>query len=790
MYNKINQWNRCRLISKRKTFIILITPNSLQWPFLGNILKRHVHIFTAGSLQMNNILRIFTKDWKSIGTNWVAAILLGGLIILPSLYAWFNIGASWDPYSQTDQLPVGIVNEDEGATIRDQDIEAGEELTNELKKNDQMEWHFTNRDHAMEKLRYGDYFAVIVIPEDFSKKLGSVIKDQPEKAEVEYYVNEKVNAIAPKITEKGASVIVDQITSNFVSVVNGTIFDLFNELGVEFEKDLSDIQQFEEYVFKLEENLPEINRLVSDAMSDSKDAEQVINKVQGLLPEAEQITKDGINTIDETTQFLNDAEDRLNKLAPQVEEDLTKAQQTAEDVNNFLNDLETSDLDISSIEANRGHINQQVDSSIQRINNVQSVLEQVKSLNKNNQNTGEGTSESEEPTQPKFSQEQKEEIDQAIKDLHAVKGQLEEIKGDSEQIATSLADKQEEIDKILSLLQKKSGQTADKIDSFLKEYNEKIEPKVLSEVANAKKTLSNARSTLKEAQTTIPEVERILSSTEENIGEGQDILAYMLNEYPYVNDKVNQLADRIREIQGETDMNEIIELLKNDPMAEQSFFAEPIVLNKNSLFPIQNYGTGMTPFYTVLSLWVGALLLVSILTTEATHIEEASNRQVYFGKLLTFISIGILQTLVVTFGDLFILRVDIVHPILFVIFGLGISFVFMLIVYTLVSVFGDVGKAMAIVFLVLQIAGSGGTYPVALLPEFFQRIHPFLPFSYAVDLMREAVGGIVWGRVKEDLFFLSIFASVFLVIGAFLKERLNKKTNELMKKSRKSGLFH
>ena len=762
--------------------------------FLGNYTSWRIHILTSRSLQMKNILRIFKKDWKGIGSNWVAAILLGGLIILPSLYAWFNIGASWDPYSQTDQLPVGIVNEDKGATIRDKEIDAGEELTKELKDNDSLEWHFSNREAAMDKLEYGDYFAVIVIPGDFSEKLGTVINDEPEKAEVEYYVNEKVNAIAPKITEKGASVIVDQITSNFVSVVNGTIFDVFNELGVEFEKDLSDIKQFEEYVFKLEENLPEINRLISDALSDSRDAENVINKVQGLLPEAQQITSEGISTIDETTQFLNESEDRLNKLAPQVEEDLTKAQQTAEDVNKFLSDLKSPDIDLSSVEEIRNQINQEVDDSVQRIDDVQVVLKQVKEASDNNENV-ESQEEGEESPQeraqePSANSQQQEVIDEAIADLDQVKEQLQTIKADSGQIGSTLADKQEEIDDILTTLQEKSGETADRIDSFLKEYKEDIEPRVLAEVASAKKTLSNARSTLKEAQTTIPEVERILSSTEENIGEGQDILAYMLNEYPYVNDKVNQLADRIREIQGETDINEIIDLLKNDPMAEQSFFAEPIVLSKNSLFPIQNYGTGMTPFYTVLSLWVGALLLVSLLTTEATGFEEASNRQVYFGKLLTFISIGFLQTLVVTSGDLFILNVDIVNPVLFVLFGLVISFVFMLMVYTLVAVFGDVGKAMAIVFLVLQIAGSGGTYPVALLPEFFQAIHPYLPFSYAVDLMREAVGGIVWARAKEDLFFLGIFSVVFLLIGAVLKEVIIKKTKYLMKKSRESGLFH
>ncbi len=740
---------------------------------------------------MKNSIKIFTKDWRSIGTNWVAAILLGGLIVLPSLYAWFNIGASWDPYSQTDQLPVGIVNEDRGATIRDEEIDVGGELVNELKGNHRLDWHFSDRAEAMDKLEYGDYFAVIVIPEDFSAKLGTVINDKPDKAEVKYYVNEKVNAIAPKITEKGASVIVDQITSNFVSIVDGTIFGLFNDLGVEFEKDLSDIKQFEEYVFKLEESLPEISNLISDAMSDSKDAQAVINKVQGLLPEAQQITSDGIHTIDETTLFLNEAEDRLNKLAPQVKEDLTKAQQTAEDVNEFLSTLNSPDVDLSSVEDIRNQINQQVDNSIQRIGDVQTVLNQVKDASPNSSQNDQSPESGDEANQnASINPQQKEEMKKAIADLDIVKKELQAIKSESEQIGASLSDKQQEIDDILSELEQKSGQTADDIASFLKEYNENIEPRVLSEVASAKNTLSNARSTLNEAKTTIPEVERILSSTEKNIGEGQDILAYMLNEYPYVNDKVNQLADRIREIQGKTDINGIIELLKNDPTAEQSFFAEPIVLNKKSLFPIQNYGTGMTPFYTVLSLWVGALLLVSLLTTEASLSEQFSNRQVYFGKLFTFVSIGILQTLVVTTGDLFILNVHIVNSLLFVLFGLMISFVFMAMVYTLVSVFGDVGKALAIVFLVLQIAGSGGTYPVALLPEFFQTIHPFLPFSYAVDLMREAVGGIVWERAKEDLIYLSIFALVFLLIGAFLKELLNKKTNQMMKKSRQSGLFH
>ncbi len=159
---------------------------------------------------------LYLNDIKNIEKNWVAAVLISGLILLPSLYAWLNIEASMNPYGQTDQIPIAIVNEDKGAVVRDQSIHAGNDIVATLKENKSTDWHFVSRETAMNKLKYGDYYyAAIIVPSNFSKKLGSVISDNPEKANVEYYVNEKLNAIAPKITEKGASIIVQQISNNF-----------------------------------------------------------------------------------------------------------------------------------------------------------------------------------------------------------------------------------------------------------------------------------------------------------------------------------------------------------------------------------------------------------------------------------------------------------------------------------------------------------------------------------------------------------------------------------------------
>ncbi|MBX9976068.1 YhgE/Pip domain-containing protein [Cytobacillus firmus] len=717
--------------------------------------------------------KVYKKDIRSIFTNWVAAVLIGGLTLLPSLYAWFNIEASWDPYSQTNQLPVGIVNEDVGAVVRDKDIHIGDDIVKELKKNDDMDWHFDDRKDAMDKVEYGDYFAVIVIPENFSQKLGTVIEDQPEKAKIEYYVNEKINAIAPKITEKGAGGIVDAVTSNFISTVNGTIFEKFNDLGLEIEKDLPDIKRFEEYVFQMEEKLPEIHSLLSSSLSDAENAKKMIDKAQALVPDAKRATGNGLQTINETMKFINAAENRLNAMEPQVQENLEKVQNMTVKVNDFISAVQSSDLNLDQGKEIGNQINEQIAGSLQNIEAIETVLKQLQESN-NEQGS---------------SQDQ-EQINQALEQLAALKQELQTIQENGQKVNAFLSDKQQEADELITRLQENSAAAAGRIDAFVKEYNENIRPAIKQEVASAKETLSNARNILTEIQSAMPEVEKILANTEGNLGEGEETLKHIIGEFPYVSEKINQLADRIRDIQGETDINEIIELLQNDPEAEKGFFEEPVLLNKNSLFPIQNYGTGMTPFYTVLAIWVGALLLISLLATDVHHPEDFTGKQIYFGKLLTFLSIGFAQALVVTIGDIFILGVDAAAPVWFILFGLVSSLVFILIVYTLVSVFGDVGKAMAIVLLVLQIAGAGGTYPTALLPEFFQTIHPFLPFSYAIDLMREAVGGIVWERVYKDLLILMVFGFIALLIGTFLKEPLSRKTKALMKKSKESGLFH
>lgn len=712
---------------------------------------------------MKKIFTLYKRDIHSIVTNIMSIVLIGGLIFLPSLYAWLNIKASWDPYAQTDQIPLGFVNEDVGATVRGEEIDVGKKLVDNLKKDTNFNWHFVDRKEAMEELEYGNYYAVIVVPEDFSETLGSVVKAEPEKATMEYYVNEKINAIAPKITDKGASVIVEEISSEFISTVNGIIFEMFNDIGLELEESIPEIELFEEYVFTLEEELPNIHDKLVEMDEQLTHASNMLDVANEKIPQAKEVTKKGLDAIQKTSTFLNEVEEKLKAISPALKEEVKEIEAVFKDVNEKRAEIEEAikeeleEIDVESIESELPKITEDIDGIIASLQEMQNNLE-----------------------------EENEEIETLITTLESMKEDIATVQGKTDDIKAFI----ENNEQFFKDLQESIGSVTDiDLQAFVEKYEDEIEPKMLAEIHAGQETVNEAKGMINDISNAIPEIEKMLNETDTKIDEGQEALDTLFSVYPQVQDRVNTLADTIREVQDEADMQEIIDLLLNDPEKEKGFFAEPVVLHKNEVFPIPNYGTGMTPFYTVLSLWVGGLLLISLLSPNVPEEDTLSPKVVYTGRMLTFMTIGLLQTVIVTLGDIFILGVEVSSPFWFVIFGLLISLVFMSIVYTAIALLGDVGKAVAIILLVLQIASSGGTYPVVLLPEFFQAVNPFLPFTYGVDLMREAVGGIIWKRAFFDIGALIIFAAISITVGVFLKGPIQKKMKKLIQ-SKGGRLFH
>ncbi|EON71732.1 YhgE/Pip domain-containing protein [Lysinibacillus sphaericus] len=765
----------------------------------------------------HHVFKIYKNDIHNILTNWVVAVIIGGLIFLPSLYAWLNIYASMDPYAHTANMKIAVVNEDTGATVKGEDINIGKELTVNLNANKNFAWQFTSRQKAVADLNNGDYFAVIIVPTDFSEKLTSILTDKPTKAHIDYYVNEKINPIAPKITSKGASVLTQQVSSEFISTVNGTLFSIFNTLGVEMEQDIPDFRKFENYIFTIEQHLPDIESFLTQTSKDAQKAEKLMNQATTQIPEVQKMTTDGLTTVQKGLQLINEAEAVFNKLSPIVKKDLQTVQNIANQFTQLFEKLEHANLDTSGLTQAKEDLQNQVNLSLQKVNSSIQTLEALKKLTqaetatrqqleKDLQNvlTSLQQTDSQDVIHPLASKQiiqQLEtlqgnlQVNPSISDysfssltaLNQLKSNLIELSGNLQQLGHV---DEETIKKDIADVQLVAQNAANRINEFLSYYVNQLEPQIQTTLTTAKNTLTNASSMLTKVQTIIPQATQLLTNAQKTLATANNTLAVAQSDFPTLSKKIIELANKLRTLENEADLSEIVQLLKNDVNAERDFFEEPIKLEEHRMFPIANYGTAITPFYTVLSIWVGCLLLISLLAVNIHQTELYSVREVYFGRLLTFTTLSFIQTLIITIGDVIMLDGSISAPYYFILFGLVISIVFVTVVYTLVSVFGNVGKALAIVMLVLQIAGSGGTYPVELLPKFFQSLNPFLPFTYAIEMMREAVGGIIWTKVWIDLTFLLGFWLFFILFGFFLKKLLSEKMELLMNKTRGSDIFH
>lgn len=715
---------------------------------------------------MKNIFHIYAADLRRITRNWAASVIILGLAVLPSLYAWFNILASWDPYAQTSGISIAVANLDKGTTLRDQPINLGKEIVASLKTNEKLGWRFTeDSEKAVQGVRRGDDYAAIVIPENFSARIGTVLGDEPIKAEILYYTNEKINAISPKVTAQGASGVVEEISKNFIKTANGTIFEIFNRLGIEIKNELPTINRVRDLLFRLEDSFPELNQAVKTAEEDIKLASRLVKEADAALPRLKDIAQTGEQMAGALAEFADRAAEASASLDPAIRQDLEVLEQVSGTISQAADALGQTDIDPEELKRRIRAATERAKVGSEAAKRLGALFQRLGSVS---------------PAAASGA-ERLNEIAARLASAESVLTVIGEAleKGDTPP--------QESIDKLKKLADDIHTLTG----TLLSRYDSEIGPAIRGAFNKGEDTAKRVQSELNKALASVPDIQKLLKDAGAGLKLGGQEVQLAKSRLPEAEQRITNLANKIRELEAGGDIQEIIDLLQNNFELESQFFAEPVVLKENRLYPIPNYGSAMSPFFTTLSLWVGALLLVSLLTVDV-HDEERSFRsvEVYFGRYLTFLTIALLQALFVTVGDLYLLKTYVADPNWFIVFALLASTVFMLIVYTLVSVFGNVGKALAIVLLVLQLAGAGGTFPIQMTPPFFQALHPYLPFTYAISMMREAVGGILWDVVIQDLLMLLIFAAIALVIGIVLKKPINRASSGLVRKARESKLIH
>jgi YhgE/Pip-like protein len=763
---------------------------------------------------MKNAFRIYKRDMIKICTNWVAIGMMLILIMIPSLYSLINIKASWDPYSNTDGIKVAIINNDKGTVFKEQDINLGEELIKKLKDNDDLGWIFIDdKEKAKQDLLLEKYYATIEIPEDFSENSTTVVEKNVVKPKLIYTVNEKKNAIAPKMTDSGISSIKNQLDDNIVKTMSGVLFRVFNEKGIDIQDNRDKIRKIANNVYELDENMDQLETILDSAIEGTAKASKVLDKTNEILPMLS-------TTLDSTDDFLNNSKSALDKtqsylsdISPIIKKDLIRSENILDNssVNlknldeNILPEVAKKTLLILSDSAKATQ--ESVSDTKSRLKSLKTFINDISDIDIESPSISEidETSDTLESLQSQ--------LDSQVESLENMQDDLEninEVNSDAIEKLATIYDKLgiliDKVDEKIEKLDNGEGLDTQTLKDIIKvtdevhtlvadttdSYSSEVVPTIENGLDSIRTILDDGFSIVKVSRETLPKVEDILSISKDATNLSNDELNNLKEKFPEAKDKIHELADKLKELDDEDRIDKLIDMASNSWENQSDFMQSPVEIENNRLFPWPNYGSTATPFYTVLCIWVGGLLASALLSLESPDFEDGTNirhYEMYLGKLLFFITIGIFQAIVASTGALFILKSYAIHPIMYICYSVFVSTVFVSIIYTAASILHDVGKALMVVILVLQMAASNGNFPIEVTPIIFQKISPFLPFTYAISGMRQIMAGIVYSILVKDIIILSIYMIVSLIIGILLKGILSKLILMFVEKLGTSGIL-
>ena len=714
---------------------------------------------------IKNIWTIYKEDLKRIFTNYAALIVILALCILPSLYAWFNIKASWDPYGQeaTSQIKIGVINNDKGTELNGKAINIGDQVIDQLKENDLMGWQFVDEAEGERALEEGTFYATITIPDNFSKDITSLVTSDVKKGQMIYRVNEKINAIAPKLTSKGATGVQENINQTIVETVSGILFEAGKGLGLEIQETV--LPQLSHVYDQLEELISkfgDMNSLVQTAHNGGIQLKDLIASIQTDLPLIETTITSAKTTITSLESFMDTSKSALSDFMPTLKNDLLLIQTIADELNTYVSQIEEAILSGSD------KAPELIENLITKVESTQSLVRSfVKVLESFN----------------KFPAGR---FDDLISQLQGVNGELDKAKDFLQQLHDTTVNGGEPNLTVLNNIKTLLSSVSSTASAIYNRFDSAIVPSLNNVIDQAYSTATNVLQVLKEAETKLPDVASLLNTAYEGADKGIDAIEYINSKLPEAENKVREVTAKLGDINESQSLQEVLTLLQEAVTERQNFMSSPVDLVEETIFPMHNYGTAMTPFYSVLAQWVGMTLLISMLSVHAKG--EYRPSEEYFGKFLLFATIALVQGLIIALGDLYLLNIYCVNPGLFIVGILFTSITFTFIVYSLVSVFGNVGKVVSIILLVLQVAGSGGTFPIQLTPKFFQIINPFLPFTYAISFARESIGGIVENVLAKDIIIMCIYSVGAVLISLFLKKPINKLLQGFAEKFEESGL--
>ncbi|MDK4266567.1 YhgE/Pip domain-containing protein [Corynebacterium accolens] len=728
---------------------------------------------------MNNILTILRDDLKAIRGNVMTAVIIFGLAIIPLLFTTFNVLASWDPFANTKQLKIAVASEDEGhqSDLASLKLNLGDEVLSQLSRNDEINWVLTNSDDAIEGTKSGEYYAGIVLPKDFSANLLTFYVEGTEPSKLNLYTNEKKNALSTTITQRSATGVIEKIDESFTRVVSNV------GLGV-----ISSLDQY------LDEG---------ETQAALNNVHHRVNTVQSRLDAASGTVMALSNLVDSTIPLTRAANNILNEAGNQA--------------SSTTNDNGESPIDIlkSTLDESTGSLDASLAATTQ---SYEALSSQIEELLNNASATSAQTAQTFRTAADRVGQQTA--AFQGVKDsiqkeadkvnlpapvaagYKAVMGQLDASIAQSNALHDSLTSTANNIDNGgKSQESKQQTQAAiasakQAVQNARNSYNSNLKPQ-LAALGDSVGTVANDVDAVKRD---IAGVRNTISNDNDALVRARDMTAGLSGTLQQQAARFGELSQKIDEIRDGGDLSQLADLIGDDPELLASRIASPVNVDRQPIYEVAAFGVGMTPFYLTLSLWVGALLACVLVHTNAErkYLKKNENldkkdhftrNQVFLGRFITFGLIGIAQSTLVVLSLIFFVEIEPEHPFMMLFASWIITLVFMLIIYSLVITFDSAGKALAVLLLVIQVSGSGGAYPLPLLPEWFQNVSPWLPATYGIDAFRSAIAGIYEADILRELGMLLLFAIPALILGLFLRPAMDNYHKRLQKAIKKTKVM-
>ena len=667
---------------------------------------------------MRNIWTVFKTDIRTLSRCFFACVVVVAIALLPSLYAWLNIYSNWDPYGNTGGISIAVASLDEGYTDEDGVYEnKGQDVVDDLREATSINWVIVDtEEQAKGGVESGDYYAAVVIDKEFSRNMFRMLTDWTGKPAITYYENAKKNAVATKITDTAVETLKRSISENYLEVVIDGIMEQSNLLAADLTAD-------------------DPEAAVKGVLYQAQDLLHACGRMMDAFEAA-----GGSGVSESSAAALEAAVANINKNLP----DGAQLQQTAAEIQMQLNTA------LARVERALDRLNSAIENAPDQKETQQKLLDAADTMDKT-ADALETWAAGLEDSGTEAGKIQAEAARQTAAECRKTAKQLRAL-AESPDSADLLAD--------CDALVKSIRTMVDRIPVTSKALQKELDT-VAGQVADTMEGMAALAGDAKAMKTALAE-------TADAVGDTMALLR------PATEKLLTSLESTIDDLEGLTTdeyMDTLVNILGGDPAVYGQYFPEMVQTSVNAVYPIANYGSAMTPFYTVLAIWVGGVILSSLIKIHARTegLIDPKPAELYFGRYLFFFVLSQIQAAVIVTGDLYILKVQCLHPGMLYLTGALTAFTFSLLIYSLALSFGDVGKAIVVVIMVMQIAGSSGTFPIELLPAIYQKIYRFFPFPYAIDAMRECICGMYGNYYWQQIGFLLLFAAAALLIGLLVR---------------------